>query len=45
MGKIEDAYFKRDGGQIDAITTATLSSTAVLNTVRETALEKVKLLR
>jgi len=38
--KINDAYFTSSGGQVDSITGATLSSTLVLNTVRETALEK-----
>jgi Na+-translocating ferredoxin:NAD+ oxidoreductase RnfG subunit len=38
--KIEDAYFRRDDGQINAVTGATSSSRVVLNTVREAALEK-----
>ena len=40
--KITDAYLKGDGGVIDAVTAATLSSTSVLDIVRETALEKFK---
>ncbi len=43
--KIEDAYFKGDGGEVDVITGATLSSNLVLDTVREAALEKVKMLK
>jgi uncharacterized protein with FMN-binding domain len=43
--KIEDAYFSRQGGKVDSVTGATLSSTLVLNTVREAALEKVKSIR
>jgi len=43
--KIEDAYFRYNGGQVDGITGATLSSKLVLNTVREIALEKVKSIR
>jgi electron transport complex protein RnfG len=42
---VEDVALSRDGGKIDAITGATISSTAVVNAVRETALEKVKLLK
>ncbi len=42
--KIEDTYFKHDGGEVDVITGATLSSTSVLNLVREAALGKVKLI-
>ena len=42
---IEDVTLSRDGGKIDAITGATISSTAVVNAVRETSLEKVKLLK
>jgi len=43
--KIKDAYFTRDGGQVDAATYATLSSTLVLDTVREAAMDKVKLIK
>jgi len=43
--KIEDTHFTRDGGQVDAVTGATLSSTLVLDTVREAVLEKVKSIR
>jgi electron transport complex protein RnfG len=42
--KIEAAYFKKDGGEVDGITGATLSSTLVLDTVREAAIEKVNLI-
>jgi Na+-translocating ferredoxin:NAD+ oxidoreductase RnfG subunit len=41
---ISDAYFKRDGGKIDAITGATLSAASVLNIVREGTLNKTSLL-
>ncbi|GAH58232.1 unnamed protein product, partial [marine sediment metagenome] len=34
-----------DGGQIDAITGSTISSRAVVDAVRATAMEKVKLLK
>ncbi|MFH1662903.1 MAG: FMN-binding protein [Chloroflexota bacterium] len=34
--------FKQNGGQIDGITMATISSKAVISAVRETAIEKVK---
>lgn len=40
--KINDAYFTRDGGLVDSVSYATLSSKLVLNTVRDTALEKIK---
>jgi electron transport complex protein RnfG len=40
--KIEDAYFSRDGGLVDSVSYATLSSKLVLNTVRDTAMEKIK---
>ncbi|MFC1875207.1 FMN-binding protein [Chloroflexota bacterium] len=39
--KITDAYLKDDGGVIDSVTRATLSSTSVLDIVREAALVKV----
>jgi electron transport complex protein RnfG len=42
--KVSDAYFTRDGGQVDVMSGATLSSTLVLETVRDTMLEKVALL-
>jgi electron transport complex protein RnfG len=42
---IDDAALKRDGGEVDAITGSTISSTAVVNAVRATAREKVKLLK
>ena len=35
---------KYDGGQIDAITGASISSRAVANTVKTTAMEKVKII-
>ena len=38
---ITDIALSRDGGQIDAITSSTISSSAVVEAVRETALEKV----
>lgn len=41
--KISDAYLMRDGGQVDSVSGATLSSKLVLNTVRDTTLEKFKL--
>ena len=43
--KIEDVYFNHEGRQVDAATSATLSSTLILNTVREATLEKVKFTR
>ena len=39
---IDNVELKYDGGQIDAITGATISSKAVADAVRTTALEKVK---
>jgi len=39
---IDDVELKYDGGQIDAITGATISSKAVADAVRNTAIEKVK---
>jgi electron transport complex protein RnfG len=42
---IEDVALSRDGGNIDAITSSTISSTAVVEAVRTTAMEKVKLLK
>ena len=41
---IEDVALRKEGGQIDAITGSTISSKAVIDAVRETAMEKVKLL-
>ena len=41
---IQDVALKEEGGQIDAITGSTISSKAVIDAVRETAMEKVKLL-
>ena len=41
---IDDVALKRDGGQIDAITGSTISSGAVVDTVRITAIEKIKAL-
>jgi len=42
---IEEVALRRDGGQIDAITGSTISSSAVVDAVRTTAMEKVKLLK
>jgi len=42
---IDDAAEKRDGGQLDAITGSTVSSAAVIEAVRDTAMEKVKLIK
>ena len=42
---IDDVALRRDGGQIDAITSSTISSAAVVDAVRTTAMEKVKLLK
>lgn len=42
---IDDVALRRDGGQVDAITGSTMSSTAVINAVRATAMEKVKLIK
>jgi electron transport complex protein RnfG len=39
---INDVKIKSEGGAIDGITGSTVSSKAVINAVRETALEKVK---
>jgi len=39
---INDITLSRDGGKIDAITSSTISSSAVVEAVRDTALEKVK---
>lgn len=41
---IEDIKLTTEGGQIDAITGATISSTVVIETVRKAALEQVKAL-
>jgi len=35
----------RDGGRIDAITSSTISSSAVVEAVSETAMEKIKQLK
>jgi electron transport complex protein RnfG len=43
--KIEDCALKKNDGQVDGITGATTSSRAVVDAVRETALEKVKSIR
>ena len=42
---IDDVALKQDGGQIDTITGATISSRAVVDAVRTTAMEKVKSLK
>ena len=41
---IDRVALEKDGGEVDAITTSTISSTAVIDAVRETAMEKVKLI-
>ena len=41
---IDDVKLSKEGGKIDAITGATISSTAVVKAVRTTALQKVKLI-
>jgi RnfABCDGE-type electron transport complex G subunit len=41
---INNCFLKSSGGEVDAITGATISSKAVVNAVRETALGKVKLI-
>jgi len=41
---INDVALSREGGKIDALTSSTISSSAVVDAVRETALEKIKLL-
>lgn len=43
--RIEDVALAEEGGKVDAITGSTISSKAVINAVRETAMEKVKLLK
>lgn len=42
---IEDVALTRDGGKIDAITSSTISSRAVVDAVRTTAMEKAKVLK
>lgn len=42
---INDVALSRDGGQIDAITSSTISSSAVVEAVSKTAMEKVKQLK
>jgi electron transport complex protein RnfG len=39
---VNQVALSRDGGRIDAITGSTISSSAVVEAVRETALEKIK---
>ena len=41
---IDDVALRQEGGQIDGITGATISSKAVIDAVRETAMEKVRLI-
>jgi len=41
---INNVALSRNGGEIDAITSSTISSSAVVEAVRNTAMEKVKLL-
>ncbi|MFC1860621.1 FMN-binding protein [Chloroflexota bacterium] len=43
--KIDDVALKKNDGEIDGITGATISSTAVVNAVKATALEKIKALK
>lgn len=43
--KIDDVALEEQGGQVDAITQATISCKAVVDAVRTTALEKVKSLK
>ncbi len=38
---IDDIDFVNNGGQIDAVTGATISSSAIVNAIKETAMEKV----
>jgi len=42
---IADVAERREGGQIDALTSSTVSSLAVIEAVQETAMEKVKLIK
>ena len=42
---IADVALRQEGGQIDAITGSTISSKAVVDAVRTTAIEKIKLLK
>ena len=39
---IDDVVLKRDGGQIDAITGASISSESVVDAIRATVIEKLK---
>lgn len=41
---IDRVALEKDGGEVDAITSSTISSTVVINAVRETAMEKVRLI-
>lgn len=41
---IDDVALRQEGGQIDGITGATISSKAVIDAVRETAMEKVRII-
>ena len=42
---VNDVILKKDGGQVDALTGATISSRAVVEAVRTTALEKIQALK
>jgi len=42
---VDDVALEQDGGQIDAITGATISSGAVVDAVRTTAIEKIRSLK
>jgi len=41
---IDDVALRQEGGHIDGITGATISSKAVIDAVRETAMEKVRII-
>jgi electron transport complex protein RnfG len=43
--KIASCSLKKDGGQVDSITGATISSKAVVEAVKQTALEEIKSIR
>jgi Na+-translocating ferredoxin:NAD+ oxidoreductase RnfG subunit len=42
---INDCLLKKEGGQVDGLTEATVSCKAIVDAVRETALEKVELIK
>jgi Na+-translocating ferredoxin:NAD+ oxidoreductase subunit G len=39
---IEDLYFNKDGGEIDSVSGATISSTSILEIIREAVIEKIQ---